>query len=237
MPIIAVDPNNPATARPRFGGVASGVGVGLSVGIGVGVEASVGRGVAVDVAAGVDVGASVGSDVGGAVGSGVAVGGGVETQNGGRHGVSVGSGEGEGDGGGVGVCWICALAASVSTKSAAISSATNAPSLRNLHLNDEVRLRGPHARQIVDAFENDLRQVSIVGELAESEDVGLPPTRMRLLHTVDRTDRSEHILRVPCFDRNQDVRRCPHADSPQTHIFCRDYECNHRWSESADYDE
>ena len=107
-PIIAVDPNSPATARPRLGVSVCGVGVGLSVGNGVAVASSVRRGVALAVADGEAVGASVGSAVGGGDAVGVAVGGGWP-QNGGMHG-SVGVGDAVGDSVGDAVGKGCAVA-------------------------------------------------------------------------------------------------------------------------------
>lgn len=103
-PTIAVDPNKPATARPRLGGAASaGVGVGLTVGSGDDVGSSVpraGDGVADALVAGVGA-VSVSSGV--AEGDGDDVGGAVGSQNG-KHGVGGGVvGGGVEVGGGVGV--------------------------------------------------------------------------------------------------------------------------------------
>ncbi len=100
-PIIAVDPNSPATARPRFGGALSAAGVGLSVANGVIVGSDVRDGVALAVADGVGSGVSVATGVGTGVGVSVGTGVGV-LQRGGRHG-SVGVGDGDSVGGGVGV--------------------------------------------------------------------------------------------------------------------------------------
>ena len=202
-PIIAVDPNSPATARPRFGGALSGDGVGLSVANGVIVGSDVCDGVtdAVAVAdgSGVWVGSAVGGAVGGCVGTGVAV-----VQNGGRHG-SVGVGDGEADAVGGGVS--CAFARVMKNRSDAAPKTRTAATRRTLHLNNEVRLGRANTGQAVNPFEHDLSEVLVVRKLAEREDVRLTPARVRLLHAVQSANRCEDVLRVAGLDRNQNVRR------------------------------
>lgn len=177
---MAVDPNNPATASPRFGGGASGVGVGLSDGTGDAVGSSVPRagvGAADALAAGVGVSVScgVGDGLGDTIGDGVGV-----SQNG-KHGVGgvVVVGDGVGDGDGVGSCAAAAAGQSTNAKP------TNTIAARALHLDNEVRLRGSNTGEAVDALENDIGEMAVIGELTEREDVGLSPAGMRLLDTVE----------------------------------------------------
>jgi hypothetical protein len=109
-PIIAPEPNNPSTARPRFGDATGvGVGDGVSVGKGVTVGAVVpganvdGVSVGVAVCSGVRVGRGV--SVGSEVGSGVGVRQKSPMQDVGvGDGISVGVGDGVGVPGGVGIC-------------------------------------------------------------------------------------------------------------------------------------
>ena len=76
-----------------------------------------------------------------------------------------------------------------------------------------------HAGEVVDPVEHDFRQMAIVGYFAVREDVRLSPTRMSLLHTVERTDRFQDVLRVSGLDGNQDVRS-------GRHLHLQEDECN-----------
>jgi hypothetical protein len=215
-PIIAVDPNSPATASPRFGGVASGVGVGVSVGNGVAEGSALRRGVAVAVGDGAGANVSVGTGVGAAVGVGVGAGVGDRQKGCGKHGVGLGDGVGDGV-----LVWNgpAAAAAGQSNIAAAkhrrptsrpLSRNEGLPSMR-LHLNDEMRLRRTHSAQVVDLFQNNLGKMTVVRKLAIGEDVRLPPARVRLLYSVHAADRLEDVLGVPGLDRYEDVGRSCHA--------------------------
>ncbi len=75
--------------------------------------------------------------------------------------------------------------------------ATRVPSLSRLHGRHDVRLGGPDPREPLDRGEDDVRQGPLIGDLDEREDVGLIPTRVGLLHNVQRPEAATTSWFIP----------------------------------------
>src|SRR5207245_11249186 len=79
-----------------------------------------------------------------------------------------------------------------------------------------MRLGRTNAGQVVDLVEHDFREVLLVRIFAVREDIGLTPARASLLHTVERSDRLQRVLRVTSVDGHEDVRTRGHPSSLYT---------------------
>src|SRR5207245_6910081 len=76
-----------------------------------------------------------------------------------------------------------------------------------------MRLGRTNAGQVVDLVEHDFREVLLVRIFAVREDIGLTPARVSLLHTFERSDRFQRVLRVTSVDGHEDVRTRGHPSS------------------------